>query len=111
MTLQILHFDEQKVVDNFNLSNLLAFGFQLFTKKGTYLGFCCAWPACLQLALRTLVDEPVRSRVANIAVPQDEGGITLDHLEAVIALARLCHDCLPGGRVRWPYLLTGPTRL
>lgn len=37
------------------------------------------------------MDEPVGSRVAHVAVPQDECGIRLDDLEAVLALSRLRH--------------------
>ena len=31
--------------------------------------------ACLQLALGTLVDPPVRSGVAHVAIPEDEGRV------------------------------------
>lgn len=52
---------------------------------------CGARTACLELALRTLEDEPMWTRMAHVAVPEDESGVGLDHLEGVLALARLRH--------------------
>ena len=49
------------------------------------------WTTRLQFALGALEDEPMRARVAHVAVPEDEGGVGLDHFEAVLALARLRH--------------------
>lgn len=31
--------------------------------------------------------------MAHVAIPEDEGGVGLDHLEVVLALAGLCHLC------------------
>ncbi len=50
-----------------------------------------ARPAGLDLALRTLEDEPMRPRVALIAIPEDQGRVRLDHLEDVFALSRFRH--------------------
>jgi len=50
-----------------------------------------AWLAGLELAFRALVDEPVRSRVAHVAIPEDQGGVGLDDFEAVFALSGLRH--------------------
>lgn len=50
-----------------------------------------AWLARLQLAFRTFVDEPMRSRVAHIAVPENQRGIRFDDFEAVLALSGLGH--------------------
>lgn len=52
---------------------------------------CGARAASLQLAFRALEDEPVWTRMAHVAVPEDEGGVGLDHLEVVLALSRLRH--------------------
>ena len=52
---------------------------------------CGARPASLELALCALKNEPVRARVAHVAVPKNEGRVGLDHLERVFALSWLCH--------------------
>jgi hypothetical protein len=57
----------------------------------TDLRFRHACFAGLQFALGTFVDPPVRSGVAHVAIPEDEGGVGLDHLEGVFALAGLGH--------------------
>ena len=50
-----------------------------------------AWLAGLKLALRALVDEPMWTGVAHVAVPENQCGVGLDDLEAVFALAWLGH--------------------
>ena len=59
--------------------------------RGIDLRFRHACLACLELALGALVDPPVRPGMAHVAVPEDEGGVGLDHLERVFALSWLCH--------------------
>jgi len=53
--------------------------------------FSRARPAGLQLALLALEDEPVRAGVAEVAIPEDQRGVRLDHLEGVFAFAGLRH--------------------
>ena len=62
----------------------------------TYLGLGLgrAGPARLELAVRTLVDEVMRARMAHVAVPLDEGGVGLDEFEGMRARVWLGH----GGR-------------
>lgn len=51
--------------------------------------------ADFELAFRALPDEPVRARVAHVAVPQYERRVRLDDLEDVCAFPRLRHgQCL-----------------
>lgn len=45
------------------------------------------WPARLELARLAFEDVPMRARVTEIAVPEDQGSIGLDHLESMIASA------------------------
>jgi hypothetical protein len=45
----------------------------------------------LEFAVRALKDVPVRTRVAEIAMPEDEGRVALDHLECVVASPRHSH--------------------
>lgn len=47
--------------------------------------------AHLQLAHLALPDEPVRALVAQVAVPQHEGGVGFDHAEGVLAFAGFGH--------------------
>jgi hypothetical protein len=49
------------------------------------LCLCGAGPTPFGLAVLALVDERVRARVAQRAVPLDYGGVGLDHLEIVLA--------------------------
>jgi hypothetical protein len=51
--------------------------FEFFEKRATLgdLGFGRAFVARLDLALCAFVDVPMRSRVAQIAVPEDERGV------------------------------------
>lgn len=58
---------------------------------GSNLRFRHACLACLELALRALVDPPVRAGMAHVAVPEDEGGVGLDDLERMFALSWLGH--------------------
>jgi len=60
-------------------------------KTSSATGFRRACLACLELALGALVDPPVRPGMAHVAVPEDEGGVGLDHLERVFALSWLGH--------------------
>nr|POE94684.1 hypothetical protein CFP56_16921 [Quercus suber] len=56
--------------------------------------------ARLELAFRTLVDEPVRAGVTEIAVPKHDSRLRLDHAEAVDTRATLGHcrrDALVSG--------------
>jgi hypothetical protein len=53
--------------------------------------FCHACFARLEFALGTLVNPPMGSGVAHIAIPEDECCIGLYHLEGVFALAGLGH--------------------
>lgn len=55
------------------------------------LGFGRARPASLELAFGAFKDEPVRARMAHVAVPEDEGGVGLDHLEGMLAFAWFAH--------------------
>ena len=50
-----------------------------------------AWPTGLDLAFGALKDEPMRPRVALVAIPQDQGGVRLDHLEDVLAFSGFRH--------------------
>ena len=72
----------------------------------------CTCFASLDLALGALVDVPMRSGVAQIAIPKDERGIRFDHLEVVLALSWLCHCfetlvslCLRRNGLALPYQL------
>lgn len=49
------------------------------------LCFVGARPARLELARLAFEDVPVRAGVAEIAMPEDQGGIGLDHFESMIA--------------------------
>jgi hypothetical protein len=60
------------------------------------LRLCHTGLACLEFALRALVDPPVGSRVAHVAIPEDECGVGLDHLEGMFAFAGLGH-CVEAG--------------
>ena len=62
--------------------------------RNTHSCFCCASLASLQFALGALVDEPMWSTMAHVAVPEDECGIRLDRFEHVLALPGLGHICL-----------------
>lgn len=57
----------------------------------TYLSLGLAGPARLELAILALVDEGMRARMAQIAIPLDEVGVGLDHLELVLAVCRGGH--------------------
>jgi hypothetical protein len=57
----------------------------------TDLRFRHARFAGLQFALGTFVDPPVGPGVAHVAIPEDERGVGLDHLEGVFAFAWLGH--------------------
>lgn len=52
---------------------------------------CGASPASLELALGALVDEPMWSQVAHVAVPENESRVGFDHLEGVLALSGFGH--------------------
>lgn len=56
-----------------------------------YLCFRCTSLASLQLAARALVNHRVRSRMAQIAVPDDDGCIGLNDLEGVLAVYWVGH--------------------
>jgi hypothetical protein len=62
---------------------------------GLILGFVGAWTARLELAVRALEDVPVRSGVAEVAVPEDQCRVGLDHLECVVARTRNGHVGVP----------------
>lgn len=53
---------------------------------GTYLCLGRTWSTSLQLAVGTFINERVWTRVAHIAVPDDDGRIRLDDLEGVLAV-------------------------
>jgi hypothetical protein len=63
----------------------------IISRHCTDLRFRHASFASLQFALGTFVDPPVRPGVAHVAIPKDEGGVGLDHLEGVFAFAWLGH--------------------
>ena len=65
-----------------------------FVEVGTYLGFGRAAAACLELAILALVDVCVRARMAQVAVPEDNGRVRFDHLEHMGAVSWRGH----GGR-------------
>ena len=46
---------------------------------------CSTWPAGLELAFLAFEDEPMGSRMAEVAVPEDERGVGLDHFERMFA--------------------------
>jgi len=50
-----------------------------------------AWPTGLDLAFGALEDEPMGPGVAFVAIPQDQGGVRLDHLEDVLAFSGSRH--------------------
>lgn len=60
--------------------------------QASHLGcLCSARAASLELAFRTLKNEPMWSRVAHVAVPKYQCCVGLDHLKSVLALSRLRH--------------------
>lgn len=67
--------------------------FELFARSVAFSDLCFgrAFVACLDFALCAFVNVPMRSRMAQITVPEDKGGIRFDHLEVVFALSWLCH--------------------
>jgi len=94
----VCQWNSPKVKNSSSLRNefsvhyeLLVNIFNLAHRISPDLRFCHACFAGLKLALRALVDPPVRPRVTHVAIPEDESGIGLDHLEGVFALAWLGH--------------------
>jgi hypothetical protein len=61
-------------------------------ERWAYLGLGRAGPACLQLAVGAFVDEGVRPRMAQVAIPLNESGVGLDHVERMRAASGLGHD-------------------
>jgi hypothetical protein len=53
--------------------------------------FVRAWPTGLQLAGLAFENIPVRARMAQIAVPEYQSGVRLDHLEGMVASSWYSH--------------------
>ena len=73
--------------------------------------------ACFEAAAAALENEPVRTRVAEIAVPEDERGVGFDHFERVVADAGggghgvfACRDLGIEGEGGWEGFLAADTR-
>ena len=47
--------------------------------------------ACLQFTFRTLENEPVRTRMAHVAIPKNESSVGFDHPKGMFTLAWLRH--------------------
>ncbi|KAI1210961.1 uncharacterized protein F4807DRAFT_44927 [Annulohypoxylon truncatum] len=52
-----------------------------------------ACPARVELAVSTLENPPVRTRMTHMAGPLDESAVRLQHLERVCAVVSHCHVC------------------